>query len=830
MITGKDIRWLLVMVVTGIFSVPAKAQSIRFNDGWQFKAVEFIDKAGIDSFRRLGGNWSDQFLIEKEDKAGNVLSAADTVLAEVLRPVQQTSWKTVMLPHIAFPEPLVIVKPREGLAYYRKEFVLADSLKGKNISLEFEGAMQVSDVWLNGKYIGRYQGGYLPFIIDLSDKALYGKKNEIVLCVNNKANPVVPPGKPVGKLDFVYYSGIYRDVWLHIKQPVHITNAITADKPAGGGIFVSYPQVSKERAVIEVQTDVINSSNQNTPVSIRQEIIDVQGHVVATVTSGKVIAERGKSKVLNQVMTVRAPHLWHPDHPYLYTLLTTVYAANVPVDKHKTRIGIRSFEITKEKGLLINGAPYRLTGTNRHQNYPYIGNALSDEASYRDVWMIKSAGMNTIRAGHYPSDPSFLDAADELGLLVLNPIPGWQYFNRNPAFGENVMRDIRQMVRRDRNHPCILLWEVSLNETYPDSAFRCRQAEVAREEWKGRKSFFTSGDSYYTKACWDVPYDDWNGDPGKRDNTTYPENAFLIREYGDYEFGGGNSTSRQLRTAGEKNLLQQAWNLQWEHNKNRKIYPRALGDLTWAFFDGLAGCTVGIEGWGMADIFRIPKFSYYFFKSQQPATYNPAMPFSSGPLVYIASYWNQPVDAEKVIVYSNCDSVRLLLNDKALATNTPDKGEETPYGKDLHNFNGGNANHLDHPPFTFTNIHFAPGTLKAIGFRKGKEVAVYSITTPGPVSRLALEPAVMGMPFHVNGDVVFVYAKLTDDAHNLAITSDMSVTMTVKGDAELVSPATVNAEAGIATFLIRSGSKKSIVTLEATAANLPVAEIRMTVK
>ncbi|MEZ5028901.1 MAG: hypothetical protein R2765_08975 [Ferruginibacter sp.] len=119
------------------------------------------------------------------------------------------------------------------------------------------------------------------------------------------------------------------------------------------------------------------------------------------------------------------------------------------------------------------------------------------------------------------------------------------------------------------------------------------------------------------KACYDVPYDDWNDDPGARNNTTYPNNAFLIREYGDYEFGGGNSTTRQLRANGQDALLQQAWNLQWEHNKNRKSYPRAIGDLNWAFFDGLAGLMVGIEGWGVADIFRFQNFLIIFSRANE---------------------------------------------------------------------------------------------------------------------------------------------------------------------------------------------------------------------
>lgn len=796
-------------------------QVTKFNDNWQFKGVEFMDKNRVDSFRKLGVNWSDQFKIEKENVEGASLSSKDTMLSAVLETVEKMEWQSIRLPHTAFPEPLVIVKPREGVAFYRKRFFLDKKLTDKDISIEFEGVMQVSDIWVNGRYAGRHEGGYLPFVIELSGMAVYGRENEIVLRVNNQANPIVPPGKPVQKLDFVYYSGIYRDVFLQVKNRLHVTNAVNAGKPAGGGIFVTYPLVTKEKAVVEVQTDVQNNYQQGKRFIIQQEILDKNGKRVVLVKSDPLQLEPKGDKQYVQSLKMDQPSLWHPDHPVLYTLKTSILSDGVVTDSRITKIGIRSFEITKEKGLLINGEPYRLVGTNRHQNYPYIGNALSNEASYRDAWLIKSAGMNAVRLAHYPQGAAFLDAADELGILIIDCIPGWQFFNKHPSFEANVMKDIRQMVRTDRNHPSILLWETSLNETYPDSAFRCKQAEVAREEWRGTANFFTSGDSYFTKACWDVPYDDWNGDPGNRNNTTYKDNAFLIREYGDYEFGGGNSSTRQLRGAGENGMLEQAWNLQWEHNKNRKSYPHSIGDLTWAFYDGLAGCVVGIEGWGVADIFRIPKYSYYFFKSQQPPVVNKDVTTSTGPVIFIASNWDQPTADSKVIVYSNCDSVTLLLNGRKLRSQKPDGGPETSHeGRGNRQglyFNGGNANNLEHPPFTFGNIAYAPGTLTAVGFRSGKVIAQQSVTTPGKAYKAVLETGINGKAFNANGDVIFVYVKLVDEHNNMVSVADLPVTLHVSGDAELVSPESVKAEAGIATFLLRSGHKKGTVTLNAVA-------------
>ncbi|MBV8251438.1 MAG: DUF4982 domain-containing protein [Chitinophaga sp.] len=813
--------WLSILIIL-LTSSPGNAQVRSFNTGWKFTAVEFASSEKVDSFRRLGINWSDQFLIEQTNETEGI-QAMDTAIDKQWSALKDRQWYPVSLPHTAFPEPLVIVKPREGVAYYQKKFEVAPAWKGKRLTIVFEGAMQVMQVWINGKYMGRFTGGYLPFEVDFTDVARYGAENMVLVKLNNKANPVVPPGKPVGKMDFIYYSGIYRDVWLHIRNPLHISSSITANKIAGGGIFVTYPTVAKEQATVEVQTHLENNSDQPQTFFIEQAIIDKSGKSVAIEKSTPYSLSAGAENHYLQQLTVLRPSLWHPDHPYLYHLRTRIFRGKEMVDEQITQIGIRSFDISAQKGLLINGEPFRIAGTNRHQNYPYIGNAISDQASYRDAWLIKAAGMNAVRAAHYPPDPSFMDAADELGILIINCIPGWQYFNKNPAFEDNVMRDIRQMVRRDRNHPSVVLWEVSLNETYPSAAFRCRQAEVARSEWRGGKNFFTSGDSYFTKACYDVPYDDWNGDPGARNNTTYPDHAFLIREYGDYEFGGGNSTSRQLRSTGEAGLLAQAWNLQWSHNKNRKIYPRALGDLNWAFYDGLAGVVVGIEGWGVADIFRIPKYSYYMYKSQQPLALNPMLPFASGPMVFIASNWNSQSDPSKVVVYSNCEEVSLYLNDKLIATQKPDHGPETEhndYSPQGHGFDGGNASNLLHPPFTFSINGFVPGTLKAIGLAGGKPVTDYSISTPGKPAKIQLEAGINGKPFQAGGDMIFVYAHITDEKGQLLWDTHQPVNISITGDARLLSPATVDAEAGIATFIVQSGESKNAIIVQATAGGL----------
>lgn len=738
--------------------------------------------------------------------------------------LKDANWQPATLPHIAFPEPLVIERPREGIAYYKKSFTIPANYKGQHISIEFEGAMQIAWVWFNGKFITRHLGGYLPFTIDITDKAKYGQENSITVKVDNRPNPLVPPGKPVSRLDFVYYSGLYRDVWLHVDNPLHITDANAIDRIAGGGIFVTYPTVNYKQTTVNIKTNVINESATAKTFTLIQELADAKGNIVATTKSAVNSLQQGSDAHYTQQLNVEHPSLWSPDSPYLYTLRSYVVEDDKKVDTRTTKIGIRSFFISKETGLLINGKPVRIEGSNRHESYPWIGNALSNNASLRDAVIIKASGMNCIRVGHYCQDPSFYDACDSLGILLVNCTPGWQFFNKSETFISNSLNDIRQMIRRDRNHPSILLWEVSLNEAYPPADYRCKQVETAKSEWPSGLNFYTSGDSYFTKTCYDVPYDDWADNIESRNNTTYPNNAFLIREYGDFEFGGTQSTNRQLRGNGEKALLQQAWNLQWEHNRNREQYPRAIGDLTWAFFDGLAGYVQGIEGWGIADLKRIPKFSYYFFQSQRKDKH---------PMCYIADYWIPSDTPRKIIVYSNCDEIALYINGREVTRQYADSGPDSPYGTDWDKggnpFDGGNVKALSSPPFTFRNIAFEDGEIKAVGYIKGKQVATYSVHTPGKPYKIILSADTQGVPMKADGaDAVFIRANIVDEHDNPVYTADNEIQFSITINARIIGPPVINAEAGIGSILIQSNSNKTgMIDIKATGKGLMSSTLTM---
>lgn len=337
-------------------------------------------------------------------------------------------------------------------------------------------------------------------------------------------------------------------------------------------------------AQVSVQTEVENQAEKVENIILRHTLFEWnrkggKGRKVQT-GAQEVNLRAGEKEEVVQMLTVERPRLWCPEAPKLYLLVTELVENGKVIDREETRIGIRHIKMTREQGFVINGKPLRLVGSNRHMEYPYVGNAISDNAQYRDIYQIRSNGFNIVRLGHYPQDPSVLDACDELGLLAIEPIPGWQFFNKNPLFAELTYRDVRHTIRRDRNHPSVVMWETTLNESWPPKEWKDRAVEVAHEEFPSNQCF-TSGDAYGYEG-FDVSYNDWE-EGFNRPNKT--KNPGFIREYYDYEFGGHYSTTRIRRVDGEQAQIQNAWNAQWSHNRYRAYYPWTMGDAVWSMYD-----------------------------------------------------------------------------------------------------------------------------------------------------------------------------------------------------------------------------------------------------
>lgn len=732
-------------------------------------------------------------------------------------------WELVNAPHTVRlePESASGMTNFQGVCWYRRHFTAEESWRSKKIFVEFEGAMQVANVWFNGKHLLTHYGGYLPFTVDLTDLVRYGKAdNVIALRLDNSDDPDVPPGKPQDQLDFTYMGGLYRNVWMYITDELHVTDAVYANKVAGGGIFVTYPRVTADSATVAVRTEVKNEYGTAKNCTVRSSLMDSTGRAVAQ-SSATSLLQPGADGNFFGSLEVAKPQLWHPYHPNLYTLVTEVYDGDRLVDKRATRVGIRTIRFDKD-GFWINGERLIATGVNRHQDYVYVGNALPDSGQYRDIKLLREAGALSLRC-HYPFSPALMDAADELGMMVIVSNPGWQWF-RPGIFVERAYKGARDMVRWERNHPSVVLWEPILNETSYTEDFAQTVYHIVHEEYPGDQAYAACDAGRPGAAQYDVLY-------GRRPTTGKP---FWTREWGDAvdNWDDQNGPYRIRRDAGEPALLRQ---LEGHTRGMERQYsiPGISGFGLWAGIDAQRGYNHNPFYGGFFDLFRVPKFDYYLFASQRPPDIHvPGL--NDGPMVFIATYWMPGAPAD-VTVFTNCERVRLSQDGNEIGVKEPDQSSKLP-----------------HPPITLTGLTYSmghyeqaaifengqrptrkwiPGELKAEGLIGGKVVATYVVHTAGVPAQLALLVEEAGRPLVADGSDFVPVRAYVEDAHGTLVPIAIDhVKFTVSGpgvmigdDGNWANP--MRAQAGVATALVRSTLQAGSITITAEARGLKPATI-----
>ncbi len=715
------------------------------------------------------------------------------------QPSATSVWQSVRVPHTPVLEPLIVNDQWQGTAWYKTTVHLPD-LADQQLWLHFAGAMNIADVYLNGQHLRHHLGGFLPFTVDLTAFAKSGD-NELMVRLDNRDHAITGP-KPLAQLDFNFYGGLYREVILQRRAPLHLGNDQLNVQSSYQGAApmqterqisateISYPQLDSKQATIAVKTGLHNASKQGQPAEVELKLFD--GLRLVAQSRAKVQLAAKQQQAISQQLIVTSPALWSPAQPKLYRLQTTVWQNQQVLEQQSKRIGLRTIAFNEQHQLVLNGEITHLRGINRHQEFPHVGYASSPQADYRDAVRIKGAGFDYVRLSHYPQSEAFMDAADELGLLLLDAIPGWQYYSADPAFASYVLQSCEDMIRRSRHRPSILAYECSLNETpMPEPFIAQLHQTVKRLAPATHSAGWTAGYDIYLQAR-----------QHRLQHYTPPTQPYLVSEYGDWEYYAQDAgfaqhhwqqlkpaerTSRQLLSAGEKGLLQQALNLQEAHNDNFKT--PAFADGYWVMFDYNRGYAEDLEASGLMSINRLPKYSYYFFQSQRPASAkNPAYP--SGPMVFIASDWTAD-SAKQVRVFSNADQVELWLNQQLIARQSADQNSM--------------SDKLKHPPFTFHLDKFVAGTLTAKAFIEGKLVATHQVTTPGkPYKlRLRLEPLATTIQAY---DQVFVYAEVLDKAGNLVPVQHLPVQFTLdkpaNGLRQLNPEPIVKTERGIAAMLV----------------------------
>jgi len=721
-----------------------------------------------------------------------------------------SAWQTVNLPHNPVTDSLWPDWPTfsyKGLNWYRKHFNIDESFIDKKIFLEFETGSVVTQIWLNGTIMTfnntgqtTHFGAHLPIVVDVTDYVNFGEVPNVIAVRNDNTWDSEIPGVSE-------YGGLYRDIWLHITDKLHVTNAVDANIVAGGGIFVTYPFVSASQAQVQVKTHVKNEYTTAKSCTVKTYIVDANNMVVGQSSDTNNISAASDC-TFTQLITVLDPCLWHPNHPYLYTVYTEVYDDSNPVDSYKTRIGIRSVEFTTSGGFKINSETVRFKGANRCQNYPYIGFAMGNLGQRHDAKLLKEAGFEYIRAEHEPMDPAFMEACDEFGIMVLACIPGSLHFG-GELFAQRSYQTSRDLIRRDRNHPCVIAWELSINETwwdYPD--FSQTTVDIGHAEYPGSYiGGYKDNGVRGTPVIYDIAI---TGGPGFSVETYDGPLPVIQHEYGHWEYGGLGSTSDVHRSDGQAAMIEQATNHQ--HGTHVKYsYPlsKMAGAGMFCFGDYFAYPS------GVVDKFRLPKFSYYFWQSQRDPNVDLSyLGINSGPMVYIANYWTATSPAD-VKVYSNCEQVKLYINDTLVATQTPDTMEnsQTQYRDPFENTG------IWHPPFTFTGLMWQAGELKAEGYINGQLVATHIARTPGSAASLDISFDLSELK--ADGDITFVYVSVLDSNGTVVPNASNLISLSiVSSPATLASPNQVQAEAGIATFLLQSTTEPGLITVRATASTL----------
>ena len=767
------------LLVAGGFASPVSAgesprERLSLDASWKFHLGD-IPRESFPGGQGVALYGAD--ITHSDGKAGHAWGAA-------ARGYNDRNWRTVNLPHDwAVEQPFDSkelkqqgYRPR-GIGWYRRTFKLDPADRGKNLELQFDGVATYCTVYFNGTPVAHNFCGYTSFYIDVTAMARYGNDvNTIAVRVDAEA------------MEGWWYegAGIYRHTWLVKRSPVHVIT---------DGVYANPVRGADGKWTIPAEVTLGNTGHGATSASVEIVVFDSTGKKIASGKSKPVNIVPMDQAVAKLSIPVTSPQLWSVEQPNLYEVRTTVLSDNQPVDIVSTKCGFRTIRFDKDKGFFLNDQPLKLQGTCNHQDHAGIGVAVPDSIWEFRIRKLKEMGSNAYRTAHNPPSKELLEICDRLGMLVMDET---RLFNSAPEY----LKQLEWLVRRDRNHPSVILWEVSLNESDMPKPFIAMTHAIAHEEFPGDQ-MFTCG--------WTKGYDVFIQARQHGGCTKVKDVPCVVSEYGDWEYFAQNAgleqgkwkdlkpaerNSRQLRGDGEVRLLQQALNFQEAHNDNLKT--RAFGDGIWVMFDYNRGYAPDIEASGVMDIFRLPKFGYWFFRSQRdPNELVAGQPV--GPIVFIANHWT-PDSPREVRVFSNCDEVALTLNGKLLERRRPDVSRLTT--------------HLKHAPFTFTVSDFAAGELKASGYVNGQEAASHERRTPDRITALQLSLDLGGRALGAEGkDAVFCRADLVDSHGTIVPAGKFPVFFSIDGSGQLIGQNPIAAEAGTATVLMEASSPSPTATV-----------------
>jgi len=555
--------------------------------------------------------------------------------------IDKNDFKRIDIPHhaVEIPQHNFNEKMLEVVSSYVKYIEIKESYKGSLLRLRFEGVAHHTKIYINHTYVFEHFGGYTPFEVDISSFVNYGQVNEILVVVDSNENPHIPPFG--GVVDYLGYSGIYREVSLIVTDAAYIKD-ITV-KSGGSKIIAIDIEMTKPNGIL-----IFKIKNQE------KEVVAKGMHII-------------NNEYVKTELMIENHELWDLDHPYLYLLEVHYEIDSKLIDSQTVRFGIRHVEFKKD-GFYLNHKKIKLTGLNRHQSYPYVGYAMPKSAQIEDADLLKyTLGLNIVRTSHYPQSTHFLDRCDEIGLLVFEEIPGWQHIG-DEKWQLLSLEFEKQMINRDKNHPSIILWGVRINESPDHKEFYQKTNELARTLDPTRQ---TGGVRNIQKSEFleDVyTYNDFSHTGNNRGidvkNKVTKDVPYLVTEYNGHMFPTkryDDENHRVEQTRRHLNVI----------NSMMDLENGVSGAIGWCMTDYNTHQEFGsgdkVCYHGVLDMFRIRKTASYAYSSQQ----------DSIPILEVTSTMNigdhPGGKLGSVLVLTNMDSVKLYKNDQYVGTFYPDK-------------------------------------------------------------------------------------------------------------------------------------------------------------
>lgn len=721
-----------------------------------------------------------------------------------------------------------------GVGWYRKTFTLPVNEKGKKQFIRFDGVYRNSEVFINGKSLGVRPNGYISFEYDISQYVKFGdEKNVIAVKVDNSKQP---------NSRWYSGSGIYRNVWLTSVNKVYVPYS---------GTFIQTPAVNAQAAVVSSEVLLKNETEAVQQVQIVTEIISSNGKVAASA----VAAQRVKANeqiVVAQTMQVNNPVLWSVENPVLYKAVTRVFVKKKVIDRYETEFGIRYFNFDVDRGFSLNGRSLKINGVCLHHDLGCLGSAFNTRAMERQLEIMRGMGVNAIRTSHNPPAPELLQLCDRMGFIVMDEMfDMWKIkkteFDYSHDWDVWHKRDLEDFIKRDRNHPSVIIWSVGneILEQWDTTGVRVTRELVGivksldktrpittanNEVRKDINNLIKSdaldiiGFNYHHETFEPFPKDY----PGKKFIATETVSSLATRGHYDMPsdsirrwpiawdkpFHEGNPDN----TVSAYDNVSAPWgSTQEETWKIIKKHDYLSGQFIWTGFDYIGEPTP--YGWpsrssyfGIVDLAGFPKDTYYMYQSE----------WTNTPVLHVFPHWNwTPGKIVDVWAYYNqADEVELFLNGKSV-------GVRKKQGDELH---------------VMWRLPFEAGTLKAVSRKNGKEVLVREIKTAGKPAKIVLEA---DRPvLHASGsDLSFVTVKVLDDQGNLVPYADNLITFTVTGNGTVagvdngdpMSHASFKASErkafhGLCLLVVKGKAATGAIHIEAKADGLMPATLNVEVK